>query len=151
MSCVCNFMLCFGRVCFGFFSSKCHCHARIWRLHFKVRILQSVPTVHFMLSLEYASYSHASCPFFYVYTWLYYFVCLFARLSQDTYSVFLLYSVPLSLRAADVANGNTNGGRNNILSSTVSRPVPPLTSPSPGCAAGDQGKENLSVLYFKLR
>lgn len=60
----------------------------------------------------------------------------------------LLYSAPLSLRATDVANGNANGGRNNALSTTVSRPMPHSTSPSPGCAAGDQGKENLSGFLF---
>ncbi|XP_071410809.1 GREB1-like protein isoform X11 [Pithys albifrons albifrons] len=47
-------------------------------------------------------------------------------------------ATPLSLRATDVANGNANGGRSNVLSSTVSRPMPQLTSPSPGCAPGDQ-------------
>lgn len=60
----------------------------------------------------------------------------------------LLYSAPLSLRAADVANGNANGGRNNVLSSTVSRPMPHSTSPSPACAAGDQGKESSALSSF---
>ncbi|XP_037236077.1 GREB1-like protein isoform X3 [Falco biarmicus] len=53
-------------------------------------------------------------------------------------------TAPLSLRATDVANGNANGGRNNALSSTVSRPMPHLTSPSPGCAAGDQASMSSS-------
>uniref|UniRef100_A0A8C0VJK3 GREB1-like protein n=1 Tax=Cyanistes caeruleus TaxID=156563 RepID=A0A8C0VJK3_CYACU len=44
----------------------------------------------------------------------------------------------------DVANGNANGGRNNALSSTVSRPMPHSTSPSPGCAAGDQASMSSS-------
>uniref|UniRef100_A0A8C5TYZ4 GREB1 like retinoic acid receptor coactivator n=1 Tax=Malurus cyaneus samueli TaxID=2593467 RepID=A0A8C5TYZ4_9PASS len=44
----------------------------------------------------------------------------------------------------DVANGNANGGRNNALSSTVSRPTPHSTSPSPGCAAGDQASMSSS-------
>lgn len=61
----------------------------------------------------------------------------------------LLYSAPLSLRATDVANGNANGGRNNALSTTVSRPMPHSTSPSPSCVAGDQGKENLSDFLFQ--
>lgn len=101
ISCVCNFLLYFGGVCFGFYSSTCHCHAGIWRLHFEVRILQSVPTVHFMLSLEYVSYSHASCPFFYVYMWLYYFVCFQDCLRTHTlyfyYTQFLFHCVPLML------------------------------------------------------
>ncbi|XP_071593390.1 GREB1-like protein isoform X15 [Heliangelus exortis] len=53
-------------------------------------------------------------------------------------------AAPLSLRGTDVANGNTNGGRNNVLNSTVSRPVPHSTSPSPGCAAGDQASMSSS-------
>ncbi|PKU40796.1 greb1-like protein [Limosa lapponica baueri] len=53
-------------------------------------------------------------------------------------------AAPLSLRATDVANENANGGRNNVLSSTVSRPVPHSTSPSPGCAAGDQASMSSS-------
>ncbi|XP_063251739.1 GREB1-like protein isoform X5 [Prinia subflava] len=53
-------------------------------------------------------------------------------------------AAPLSLRTTDVANGNANGGRNNALSSTVSRPVPHSTSPSPGCAAGDQASMSSS-------
>uniref|UniRef100_A0A8B9DEU4 GREB1 like retinoic acid receptor coactivator n=1 Tax=Anser cygnoides TaxID=8845 RepID=A0A8B9DEU4_ANSCY len=53
-------------------------------------------------------------------------------------------AAPLSLRATDVANGNANGGRNNVLSSAVSRPMPHLTSPSPGCAAGDQASMSSS-------
>ncbi|XP_009469509.1 PREDICTED: GREB1-like protein [Nipponia nippon] len=53
-------------------------------------------------------------------------------------------AAPLSLRATDVANGNANGGRNNVLSSTVSRPMPHSTSPSPGCAAGDQASMSSS-------
>ncbi|KAM6349356.1 GREB1-like protein isoform 4-T4 [Podargus strigoides] len=56
----------------------------------------------------------------------------------------ICWKAPLSLRATDVANGNTNGGRNNVLSSTVSRPVPHSTSPSPGCAAGDQASMSSS-------
>uniref|UniRef100_A0A8C3TKA2 GREB1 like retinoic acid receptor coactivator n=1 Tax=Catharus ustulatus TaxID=91951 RepID=A0A8C3TKA2_CATUS len=44
----------------------------------------------------------------------------------------------------DVANGNANGGRNNALSTTVSRPMPHSTSPSPGCAAGDQASMSSS-------
>uniref|UniRef100_A0A8B9FJP0 GREB1 like retinoic acid receptor coactivator n=1 Tax=Amazona collaria TaxID=241587 RepID=A0A8B9FJP0_9PSIT len=44
----------------------------------------------------------------------------------------------------DVANGNANGGRNSVLSSTVSRPMPHSTSPSPGCAAGDQASMSSS-------
>ncbi|XP_054250684.1 GREB1-like protein [Indicator indicator] len=53
-------------------------------------------------------------------------------------------AAPLSLRAPDVANGNANGGRNNLLSSGASRPVPHSTSPSPGCAAGDQASMSSS-------
>ncbi|KAM9223129.1 GREB1-like protein isoform 4-T4 [Leptosomus discolor] len=56
----------------------------------------------------------------------------------------ICWKAPLSLRATDVANGNANGGRNNVLSSTVSRPMPHLTSPSPGCAAGDQASMSSS-------
>ncbi|XP_042694792.1 GREB1-like protein isoform X7 [Centrocercus urophasianus] len=50
----------------------------------------------------------------------------------------ICWKAPLSLHATDGANGNTNGGRNNVLNSTVSRPMPHSTSPSPACAAGDQ-------------
>ncbi|GAB0182633.1 GREB1-like protein [Grus japonensis] len=53
-------------------------------------------------------------------------------------------AAPLSLRANDVANGNANGGRNSVLSSTVSRPMPHSTSPSPGSAAGDQASMSSS-------
>ncbi|KAM6135439.1 GREB1-like protein isoform 3-T3 [Pterocles gutturalis] len=53
-------------------------------------------------------------------------------------------AAPLSLRATDVASGNANGGRNSVLSSTVSRPMPHSTSPSPGCAAGDQASMSSS-------
>lgn len=76
-------------------------------------------------------------------------VCLFVFKIVSSHTLCILsYSGPVSLCATDVANGNTNGGRNSVLSSTVSRPMPHSTSPSPGCAAGDQGKENLSVLLF---
>ncbi|KAJ7403899.1 GREB1-like protein [Pitangus sulphuratus] len=59
-------------------------------------------------------------------------------------------AAPLSLRATDVANGNANGGRNNVLSSTVSRPMPHSTSPSPGCAAGDQAVPTIQSLQIHL-
>lgn len=101
-----------------------------------------------MLSLENVSFSHASCL---VLLCLHVAVlfCLFVfKIVSSHMLCILLYSAPLSLRATDVANGNANGGRNNVLSSTASRPMPHSTSPSPGCAAGDQGKENLSVLLF---
>ncbi|NXX15178.1 GRB1L protein, partial [Podargus strigoides] len=64
--------------------------------------------------------------------------------SANGYKSGFTQTAPLSLRATDVANGNTNGGRNNVLSSTVSRPVPHSTSPSPGCAAGDQASMSSS-------
>ncbi|XP_019345961.1 GREB1-like protein isoform X1 [Alligator mississippiensis] len=53
-------------------------------------------------------------------------------------------TAPLSLRASDVTNGNSSGGRNNVMSSTLSRPIPHSTSPSPGCAAGDQASMSSS-------
>ncbi|KAM6135440.1 GREB1-like protein isoform 4-T4 [Pterocles gutturalis] len=56
----------------------------------------------------------------------------------------ICWKAPLSLRATDVASGNANGGRNSVLSSTVSRPMPHSTSPSPGCAAGDQASMSSS-------
>lgn len=64
----------------------------------------------------------------------------------------LLCSAPLTLRNSDVANGNSSGGRNNVLSSTFSRPMPHSTSPSPACFSVDQGKRKSVFLlfYFKL-
>lgn len=104
--------------------------------------------VHFMLSLGYVFFSDASCPVLLCLCVAVLF-CLFVFKIVSSHTLcILLYSAPLSLHATDVANGNANGGRNNASSSTVSRPVPHSTSPSPGCAAGDQGKENLSVLLF---
>lgn len=77
--------------------------------------------------------------------------CLFVFKIVSSHTLcFLFYSAPVSLCATDVANGNTNGGRNSVLSSTVSRPMPHSTSPSPGCAAGDQGKKTSQFFYFKL-
>ncbi|NXP54406.1 GRB1L protein, partial [Heliornis fulica] len=64
--------------------------------------------------------------------------------SANGYKSGFTQTAPLSLRATDVANGNTNGGRNNVLSSTVSRPTPHLTSTSPGFAAGDQASMSSS-------
>ncbi|KAF1530443.1 GREB1-like protein, partial [Eudyptula minor] len=64
--------------------------------------------------------------------------------SANGYKSGFTQTAPLSLRATDVANGNANGGRNNVLSSTVSRPMPHSTSPSPGCAAGDQASMSSS-------
>lgn len=74
--------------------------------------------------------------------------CLFVFKIVSSHTLcILLYSAPLSLHATDGTNGNTNGGRNNVLSSTVSRPMPHSTSPSPACAAGDQGKENSALCF----
>lgn len=96
-----------------------------------------------MLSLEWVSFSRASCPVLLcVHAAVLFCLFVFKIVSSHTLCI-LLYSAPLSLRATDVANGNANGGRNNVLSSAVARPMPHLTSPIPGCAAGDQGKENL--------
>ncbi|XP_029446967.1 GREB1-like protein isoform X3 [Rhinatrema bivittatum] len=53
-------------------------------------------------------------------------------------------TAPLSLRTADIASGNSNGGRNAILTSALSRPVPHSTSPSPGCVSGDQASMSSS-------
>ncbi|XP_058661710.1 GREB1-like protein isoform X3 [Ammospiza caudacuta] len=64
--------------------------------------------------------------------------------SANGYQSGFTQTAPLSLRATDVANGNANGGRNNALSTTVSRPMPHSTSPSPGCAAGDQASMSSS-------
>ncbi|NXG77267.1 GRB1L protein, partial [Baryphthengus martii] len=64
--------------------------------------------------------------------------------SANGYKSGLTQTVPLSLRATDVTNGNANGGRNSILSSTVSQLMPQSTSPSPGCAAGDQASMSSS-------
>nr|XP_034981164.1 GREB1-like protein isoform X9 [Zootoca vivipara] len=46
-------------------------------------------------------------------------------------------TAPLSLRATDVASGNNHGGRTNVISSTVSRPVSHSMSPGPSNAAGE--------------
>uniref|UniRef100_A0A8C3J0F3 GREB1 like retinoic acid receptor coactivator n=1 Tax=Chrysemys picta bellii TaxID=8478 RepID=A0A8C3J0F3_CHRPI len=53
-------------------------------------------------------------------------------------------TAPLTLRNSDVANGNSSGGRNNVLSSTFSRPMPHSTSPSPGCFSVDQASMSSS-------
>lgn len=103
----CSFLFYFGGVCFGFFSSTYPPHPEIWRPHFKVRILQPVPK---LFSAKYTScfpwsmflsVTHLAL-FFCVCMWLYYFVCLFSRLSQATCSVFyytqlLFHCVPLML------------------------------------------------------
>ncbi|XP_062986689.1 GREB1-like protein isoform X2 [Elgaria multicarinata webbii] len=47
-------------------------------------------------------------------------------------------TAPLSLRATDVAGGNNNGGRTNVMSSTISRPMPHLMSPGSSCVSGEQ-------------
>ncbi|NXS59364.1 GRB1L protein, partial [Brachypteracias leptosomus] len=64
--------------------------------------------------------------------------------SANGYKSGFTQTAPLSLRVTDVANGNTNGGINNVLNSTVSRPMPHSTSPSPGYAAGDQASMSSS-------
>ncbi|NXI52794.1 GRB1L protein, partial [Chloroceryle aenea] len=64
--------------------------------------------------------------------------------SANGYKSGFTQTAPLSLRATDAANGNANGGRNNVLSSTVSRPMPHSTSPSSGCVAGDQASMSSS-------
>ncbi|CAM5090471.1 unnamed protein product [Eretmochelys imbricata] len=53
-------------------------------------------------------------------------------------------TAPLTLRNCDVANGNSSGGRNNVLSSTFSRPMPHSTSPSPVCFSVDQASMSSS-------
>ncbi|XP_039378087.1 GREB1-like protein isoform X6 [Mauremys reevesii] len=53
-------------------------------------------------------------------------------------------TAPLTLRNSDVANGNSSGGRNNVLSSTFSRPMPHSTSPSSGCFSVDQASMSSS-------
>ncbi|XP_043395714.1 GREB1-like protein isoform X11 [Chelonia mydas] len=53
-------------------------------------------------------------------------------------------TAPLTLRNSDVANGNSSGGRNNVLSSTFSRPMPHSTSPSPACFSVDQASMSSS-------
>ncbi|CAM4586921.1 unnamed protein product [Lepidochelys kempii] len=53
-------------------------------------------------------------------------------------------TAPLTLRNCDVANGNSSGGRNNVLSSTFSRPMPHSTSPSPACFSVDQASMSSS-------
>uniref|UniRef100_A0A8C3TLA7 GREB1 like retinoic acid receptor coactivator n=1 Tax=Chelydra serpentina TaxID=8475 RepID=A0A8C3TLA7_CHESE len=55
-------------------------------------------------------------------------------------------TAPLTLRNSDIANGNSSGGRNNVLSlsSTFSRPMPHSTSPSPGCFSVDQASMSSS-------
>ncbi|XP_072854934.2 GREB1-like protein isoform X6 [Pogona vitticeps] len=50
----------------------------------------------------------------------------------------------LSLRASDVASGNSSGGRTNLLSSTVARPIPHSMSPGPSCVAGEQASMSSS-------
>lgn len=133
---------------FHLFSPPWNLETQFQGLDFAACVQIILCQVHFMLSLAYVSFSHASCP---ALLWLHAAVlfCLFVFKIVSSHTLcILLYSAPLSLRATDVANGNANGGRNNVLSSTVSRPVPHSTSPSPGCAAGDQGKENLSVHIF---
>ncbi|XP_025020842.1 GREB1-like protein isoform X8 [Python bivittatus] len=47
-------------------------------------------------------------------------------------------AAPLSLRATDVTSGNNIAGRTNVMSSTVSRPVPHSMSPGPSCVAAEQ-------------
>ncbi|KAF7246332.1 GREB1-like protein [Varanus komodoensis] len=49
-----------------------------------------------------------------------------------------LATAPLSLRATDVTSGNSNGGRTNVMTSTISRPMPHLMSPGPSCVPGEQ-------------
>lgn len=149
--CGCNFKLYFGGAFFGFFLPPIPPHLEIWTPLFKAWILQSE-----CFSAEYIScfpwsmffFSHTSCPvLLHPCVSVLFYLFVFKIVSSHTLCI-LLYSAPLSLRATDVANGNANGGRNNALSSTVSRPMPYSTSPSPGCAAGDQGKENLSIFFI---
>lgn len=91
--CLCNFMLYFGGAFLGFFSSAYL--SPPWNLDtpfqgsdFSICAQMFLCQVHFMLSLEYVfSVMHLAL-FFYVCVWLYYFVCLFSRLSQATHSVF---------------------------------------------------------------
>ncbi|KAH0617786.1 hypothetical protein JD844_016373 [Phrynosoma platyrhinos] len=47
-------------------------------------------------------------------------------------------TAPLSLRASEVASGNNSGGRSNVMSSTIPRPMPHSMSPGPSCVAGEQ-------------
>ncbi|XP_042299007.1 GREB1-like protein isoform X3 [Sceloporus undulatus] len=53
-------------------------------------------------------------------------------------------TAPLSLRASDVASGNNSGGRLNVMSSTIARPVPHSMSPGPSCVAGEQASMSSS-------
>lgn len=105
--CVCVVFLFILVGFFGYFCSAYPLHPEIWRPHFKVRILQPMPK---LFSAKYTScfpwsmflsVTHLAL-FFCVSMWLYYFVCLFSRLSQATHSVFyytqlLFHCVPLML------------------------------------------------------
>lgn len=102
-----QFSILFWWSLFWIFSSTYPPHPEIWRPHFKVRILQPVPK---LFSAKYTScfpwsmflsVTHLAL-FFCVCMCLYYFVCLFSRLSQATCSVFyytqlLFHCVPLML------------------------------------------------------
>lgn len=145
-----NFLLYFHRTFFAFFLPPIPPHLEIWTPLFKAWILQSLnvslPSTFHAFPGVWVFFSVTQLALFFYYSLLFY-LFVFKIVSSHTLCI-LLYSAPLSLRATDVANGNANGGRNNALSTAVSRPMPHSTSPSPGCAAGDQGKENLSVLLF---
>ncbi|XP_042299010.1 GREB1-like protein isoform X5 [Sceloporus undulatus] len=56
----------------------------------------------------------------------------------------ICWKAPLSLRASDVASGNNSGGRLNVMSSTIARPVPHSMSPGPSCVAGEQASMSSS-------
>lgn len=47
-------------------------------------------------------------------------------------------TAPLSLRTTDVVSGSNNGGRTNVMSSTISRPISHSMSPGPSCVVGEQ-------------
>nr|XP_033789817.1 LOW QUALITY PROTEIN: GREB1-like protein [Geotrypetes seraphini] len=53
-------------------------------------------------------------------------------------------TAPLSARTSDVSSGNSNGGRNAVLTSALSRSGPHSTSPNPGCISSDQASVSSS-------
>lgn len=102
---MCNFLLYFGGAFFGFFLPPIPPHLETWIPLSKAWILQSecFSAKHiscFPWSMAF-SVSHLAL-FFCICVWLYYFICLFSRLSQAIHSVFyytqlLFHCVPRML------------------------------------------------------
>lgn len=103
--CLCNISLYFDGVFFGFFLPPIPPHLEIWTPLFKAWICNlnvCLPSAfHAFPGVCFFSVMHLAL-FFSICVWLYYFICLFPRLSQATHSVFyytqlLFHCVPRML------------------------------------------------------